>query len=65
MNEELKKLLSKPAAPIQDVGRIVFDIGRKASYRAAENGSIPTIDVNGRKWVPTAILAKMLGVAIA
>ena len=64
MNDEMRILLSKPTASILEVGRIVFAMGRKASYRAAANGGFPTIDINGRKRVPTALLAKKLGIEV-
>jgi hypothetical protein len=63
MSEELQKLLSNPTASVPDVGRICFGMCRNASYDAAKKGDIPTIKVGGGKFVPTAVLAKLLGIA--
>jgi hypothetical protein len=61
MNEDLKKLLSKPTASVPNVGKIVYGICRNASYAAAEKGDIPTVRIGGRLFVPTAALRKQLG----
>jgi hypothetical protein len=65
MNEELKALLSKPTASIQEVGRICFELGKGASYAAAKAGHIPTIRVGGGYRVPTVALRKLLGIEAA
>ncbi|AUC97073.1 hypothetical protein CWS35_24630 [Bradyrhizobium sp. SK17] len=65
MNEELLKLLSRPTASVPDVGRIVFGLGRNASYDAARRGDIPTIEIGRLKKVPTAMLRKQLGLETA
>jgi hypothetical protein len=65
----------KPASTMTDVddwrseltlsvpraGRVAFDLGRSASYAAAQNGQIPTIKIGGRIRVPTARLLELLG----
>jgi len=61
MNEELKKLLSKPTASIPEVGRVCFEMSRNASYAAARRGDIPTIQIGGLLFVPIAALRKKLG----
>jgi hypothetical protein len=65
MNEELRELLSRPTANIEDVGRVCFGMKRASSYRAAERGTIPAIR-DGRRWyVPTAALRKLLQIEAA
>jgi hypothetical protein len=65
MNEELKKLLSKPTASVPDVGRVCYGLCRNASYAAAKKGDIPTIRVGGSVLVPTSALRKQLGIEAA
>ncbi len=65
MNEELKSLLAKPTASIQEAGRVCFGLCRNASYAAAKKGDIPTIKVGGGYFVPTAALRKILGIEAA
>jgi hypothetical protein len=66
MNEELKALLSHPTASIPEVGRICFGLSRNGSYKAAAEGSFPTIKVGKNKLrVPTANLRKLLGLEAA
>ena len=62
MNEELKALLSKPTASVQEVGRICFELGKNASYGAVKAGHIPTIRIGGTYRVPTVALRKLLGI---
>jgi hypothetical protein len=61
MNEELKKLLSKPTARVPEVGRVCFGLSEKGSYDAARGGSIPTIKIGGQYFVSTTVLRQMLG----
>jgi hypothetical protein len=65
MNEELEKLLSKPTAPITEVGRVCFGLCRNASYDAARRGDIPTIKIGRLLKVPTAGLRRQLGLEVA
>ncbi|UFW82856.1 DNA-binding protein [Bradyrhizobium barranii] len=65
MNEELKKLLSKPVASIPDAGRVAFDLCRNAAYAAAKRGEIETIEFGGKKVVPTTWIRKKLGLEVA
>jgi len=37
---------------IEDAGKVA-GLNRHSSYNAAKNGSMPTIRIGGRKWVPT------------
>ena len=62
MNEELRTLLSKPTASVQEVGRVCFELGKNASYAAVKAGHIPTIRIGGGYRVPTIALKKMLGI---
>jgi hypothetical protein len=61
MNRELEELLAKPTATLPEVGRVVFDLGRNASYEAAKRGDIPTVQIGRIKRVPTAWVRKALG----
>jgi hypothetical protein len=65
MDEELKRLLSKPTATVPDVRRVCFGLCRNASYAAAKKGDIPTIKIGGGLFVPTAALRKQLGMEAA
>lgn len=60
MSEDLNEVLTKPTVDVQLAGR-VLGVGKNAAYRAASNGTIPTITVAGRKRVPTSRLREMLG----
>lgn len=60
MNEELRDLLSKPTASVQDVGRICFGLAKNAAYEAAKRGDFKTIKLGNRIAVPTAPLRKQL-----
>lgn len=61
MNEELKRLLSNPTAPVPEVGRVCFGLSRNGSYDAARRGEIPTIKMGRLLKVPTAALKRQLG----
>jgi hypothetical protein len=61
----LEDLLSHPTATVPDVGRVVFNLSRNGSYAAAKSGGIPTIEVGGQYFVPTAVLRKQLGLEAA
>jgi hypothetical protein len=50
-----EKTLSIPAA-----GKIYFNIGHDASYRAAKRGELPTIKIGGRFRVPIVVLERLL-----
>jgi hypothetical protein len=65
MNEELQKLLSKPTAPVEDVGRICFGLSRNGSYEAAKRGDFPVIRIGRLVKVPTAPLKRQLGLDAA
>lgn len=65
MNEELRNLLSHPAASVPDAGRVCFGLSRNGSYSAAKDGTLPTIKVGGKFFVPTAALKKLLGLEAA
>jgi len=49
------KTLSVPEA-----GRRYFDLGRNASYAAAQRGEIPTIRIGGKIRAPIVALERML-----
>jgi len=59
--EELREVLAHTATDVP-TGGYCMGLSRAASYRAAKNGSLPTIRVSGRLVVPTSALARMLGV---
>jgi hypothetical protein len=61
MNEDLERLLARPTASLPDVGRIVFNLSRNASYEAARKGDIPVIQIGRLKKVSTAWVRKKLG----
>jgi hypothetical protein len=65
MNEELRKLLSRPTASVPEVGRVCYDLCRNASYEAAKRGEIPTIKVGKLLKVPTSALRRQLGLEVA
>lgn len=50
-----------PVMEIPDVGRLLFGLGRAASYKAAARGEFPVITAGRRKVVPTGLLRQMLG----
>jgi hypothetical protein len=51
-----------PTIAIPDAGWLAFRLSKAASYRAADNGTLPTIAVGpNRRRVPTAALRQMLG----
>jgi len=48
--------------PIPEAGALL-GMDRSASYRAAKNGFLPTVQISERRWVvPTAKLLHILGV---
>jgi hypothetical protein len=60
-NQELEELLSRPTAPVPEVGRVVFGLSRNTSYQAAQKGDLPTIRIGRTLHVPTAWVRKTLG----
>jgi hypothetical protein len=61
MNEELRNLLSRATGSIPEVGRLIFNIGRNASYAAAKRGDIPTMEFGHIRKVPIPEIRKRLG----
>jgi hypothetical protein len=61
MNKELLELLSRPTAPVPDVGRVCFGLGRNASYEAAKRGDFKVVRLGRLIVVPTAPLRRQLG----
>lgn len=57
----LEEILSRPTAPIPDVGREFFGLGRNASYEAAKRGDFETVEMGGRKLAIVAPLARRFG----
>ena len=45
---------------VPEAGQRYFGIGRNASYRAADRGEIPTIQIGGLRRVPVVRMEKML-----
>ncbi len=35
-------------------------LGQSQAYAAAKRGELPTVTINGRKWVPAAVLEQVL-----
>ena len=47
---------------IPDAGKIYYDLGKNASYRAADRGDIPTIRIGRKRRVPVVQMErKMVG----
>ena len=65
LTPELLERLSRPTLLVEEAGRLVFDIGRAASYSAARKGQIPTIKIGRKLFVPTWKLREMLGLSEA
>ncbi len=60
---ELHDILARSTCTVPEAG-FALGLSRPASYRAAKDGSLPTIRVSGRLIVPTSALARMLGVEL-
>jgi len=50
----------RPTIPVEEAGRIL-GISRSLAYQGTASGEIPSIQIGGRRVVPTAALLKMLG----
>jgi hypothetical protein len=51
---------------IPEAGRLYYDLGKNASYRAADRGDIPTIRIGRKRRVPVIQLErKLAGEAVA
>ena len=61
MNQDLQRLLSQPTASVPEVGRVVFNMSRGASYEAAKRGDIRVVDLGRLKRVPTQWVRTVLG----
>ncbi len=61
MTPELQKMLERPTASVEEVGRLCFNLSRNGSYDAAHRGDFPTIKVGRLIKVPTAPLRRLLG----
>jgi hypothetical protein len=61
MNEEVRKILSNPTAPIPEVGRVFFGLGRNASSEAAKRGDFETIQIGRLRKALTAPLKRLVG----
>jgi hypothetical protein len=46
--------------PIVEAGKRYFNLGRSASYRAADTGAIPTVRVNGKVFALPRIIEAQL-----
>ncbi len=60
MSKDIFEVLTQPTVDLLLAGR-VLGVGKNATYKAASDGSIPTITVAGRRRVPTSKLREMLG----
>jgi hypothetical protein len=65
MNDELRKMLSKPTASVEEAGRLCYGLSRNTSYAAAAKGDIPTIRIGRLLKVPTSALRAKLGLEAA
>lgn len=65
MNPELEKLLSKPTASVEEVGRVCFGLCRNAAYEAAKRGDFKTIKIGRLLKVPTVPLKHQLGLEVS
>ena len=65
MNEELRKMLSKPTTTVEEAGRLCYGLSRNTSYAAAAKGEIPTIRIGRLLKVPTSALRAKLGLEAA
>lgn len=45
-------------------GRVIYGLGRNASYAAAARGDLPTVRIGKKIRVPVALLLKQLGYEI-
>jgi hypothetical protein len=48
---------------VAEAGKIYFNLGRNASYEAAERGDIPTIRVGKKLRVPVRAMERLLDAA--
>lgn len=62
VENEVEKLLGRPAITIQEAGMAIFGLSRNASYEAARRGDFQTIRIGKRILVPTAPLRRQLGI---
>jgi len=57
----LDEALSRATVSVPEWGKIIYGLGRNASYAAATRGDIITIHVGGKKRVPVALNAEKVG----
>ena len=57
-----KAIMQELTVPLWPTAGRALGLGRSATYKAAEQKKIPTVDVGHKKPVPTALLRKMLGI---
>jgi hypothetical protein len=63
-NQELEELLKRPTTTIPKAGEALGFKSRNASYTAAKEGRIKTIDLGHLKPVPTSWLRQVLGLGV-
>jgi hypothetical protein len=65
MEQALAALRQKPSVSIPVAGRALADLGKNASYGAAEKGTlgVPVFEAAGRKRVPSIAVQRKLGMA--
>ncbi len=51
----------EPTMRIPRAGKAAYGLERSQAYEAAKRGDLPTIEINGRRVVPTALLRRQLG----
>jgi hypothetical protein len=55
----------EPTMTVPRAGKLVYGLGRAASYNAATRGELPVIRVGSRLLVPTAKLREQLGLPVS
>jgi hypothetical protein len=60
-----REIMTRLTVSVPVAGKALAGLGRNASYQAAKGGNIgtvPIIEIGGRKAVPTAPIRKVLGI---
>jgi hypothetical protein len=57
-----KAIMQDLTVPLWPTAGRALGLGRSATYKAAKEKKIPTLDMGHKMPVPTAVLRKMLGI---
>ena len=60
MHKETAAMAEPKTLSVPQAGKLYFDLGKNASYRAADRGDIPTIRIGRKRRVPVVQLEKKL-----